>query len=130
MLSGAELQGEDKVRFAQIQERLAELSQAFSEHVLDATDSFSYLATSDELAGVPEDVQAATRAAAEAAGQDGHRLTLHKPVYLPVMQRLFRTAPLGGEELLLTVLAGFAIFPVISLEKWVRARTGGGKATA
>ena len=51
-------------------------------------------------------------------------------VYLPVMQRLFRTAPLGGEELLLTVLAGFAIFPVISLEKWVRARTGGGKATA
>ena len=86
VLSGAELQGEAKVRFAQIQERLAELSQAFSEHVLDATDSFSYLATSDELAGVPEDVQAATRAAAEAAGQDGHRLTLHMPVYLPVMQ--------------------------------------------
>jgi Ca2+-transporting ATPase len=51
-------------------------------------------------------------------------------VYLPVMQRLFRTAPLGGEELLLTALAGFAIFPVISLEKWVRARTGSRKAAA
>ena len=51
-------------------------------------------------------------------------------VYVPMMQRLFRTASLGGEELLLTLLAGFVIFPVITLEKWVRGRADGGKAAA
>ncbi len=46
-------------------------------------------------------------------------------VYLPVMQRVFATAPLSATELLLTLLAGFAIVPAVSLEKWVRARMGG-----
>ena len=86
VLSGAELQGEAKTRFAALQEQMADLGQKFSEHVLDATDSFTYYATTDELAGVPDDVKAATRAAAEAEGKDGHKLTLHMPVYLPVMQ--------------------------------------------
>jgi len=39
VLGGAELQGEAKKRFADIQERLAELSQKFSENALDATDA-------------------------------------------------------------------------------------------
>jgi oligopeptidase A len=86
VLSGAELQGEAKQRHAAIQDEQAQLSQAYSEHVLDATDGFAYFATTAELAGVPADVQAATRAAAEADGQTGHKLTLHMPVYLPVMQ--------------------------------------------
>jgi len=86
VLSGAELQGEAKTRFAALQEQMADLGQKFSEHVLDATDSFTYYATTDELAGVPDDVKAATRAAAQAEGKDGHKLTLHMPVYLPVMQ--------------------------------------------
>ena len=86
VLSGAELQGEAKTRFAAIQEQMADLGQKFSEHVLDATDSFTHYATTDELAGVPDDVKAATRAAAEAEGKDGHKLTLHMPVYLPVIQ--------------------------------------------
>lgn len=86
VLSGAELQGEAKTRFAALQEQMADLGQKFSEHVLDATDSFTHYATTDELAGVPDDVKAATRAAAEAEGKDGHKLTLHMPVYLPVMQ--------------------------------------------
>ncbi len=87
VLSGAELQGADKERFAAIQARQAELGQAFSEHVLDATDAWSHVATEAELAGVPDDVKAATRAAAEADGQaSGHKLTLHMPVYLPVLQ--------------------------------------------
>ena len=40
VLSGAELTGAAKERFAQIQERLAELSQKFSENALDATEAF------------------------------------------------------------------------------------------
>ena len=86
VLGGAELQGAAKQRFAEIQELQAAKSQAFSEHVMDSTDAFSHFTSTDELAGVPDDVQAATRAAAEAEGKPGHKLTLHMPCYLPVMQ--------------------------------------------
>jgi len=85
-LSGAELTGAARERFAQVQERLAELQQKYSENVLDATDAFSCLATPEDMAGVPQDVLAATRAAAQAEGKEGHKLTLHMPCYLPVMQ--------------------------------------------
>ncbi len=85
-LSGAELQGAAKQRFAAIQERQAELQQKFSENVLDATDAFAYYASADELEGVPADVVQAARAAAEAEGKEGCKLTLKMPCYLPVMQ--------------------------------------------
>ena len=71
VLGGAELQGESKVRYAAIQERLAELSQKFSENALDATDKFSLYATEEELEGVPEDVKTTAREAAEKEGQEG-----------------------------------------------------------
>ena len=86
VLGGAELTGAAKERFAQIQERQAEISQKFSENALDATDAFAYYATLDELSGVPEDVVHGARAAAQAEGKDGYKLTLKMPSYLPVMQ--------------------------------------------
>lgn len=86
VLGGAELQGEAKQRFADIQERQAELSQKFSENALDATDAFAHYAQLGELDGVPEDVVSAARAAAEAEGKKGYKLTLKMPCYLPVMQ--------------------------------------------
>ncbi|MDD0809808.1 M3 family metallopeptidase [Curvibacter sp. RS43] len=86
VLSGAELQGAARERFAQIQERHAEVTQKFSENALDATDAFSYYANEDELAGVPADVVQAARQAAEAEGKAGYKLTLKMPSYLPVMQ--------------------------------------------
>lgn len=86
VLSGAELTGAAKARFAEIQERQAELSQKFSENALDSTDSFAYYAGADELAGLPPDVAQAARAAAQADGKEGYKLTLKMPSYLPVMQ--------------------------------------------
>jgi len=86
VLSGAELSGAAKERFAQIQERLAELQQKFSENALDATDAFAWYASAEDLAGVPQDVIDAARAAAQAESKDGHKLTLKMPCYLPVMQ--------------------------------------------
>ncbi len=86
VLSGAELQGADKDRFAAIQERLAELAQKFSENALDATDAFAYYASAEELDGVPQDVVQAAREAAQAEGKPGYKLTLKMPCYLPVMQ--------------------------------------------
>ena len=86
VLSGAELAGDAKKRFADIQERQAELSQKFSENALDATEAFAYYANFDELKGVPSDVQQAACAAAKADGKKGYKLTLKMPSYLPVMQ--------------------------------------------
>ncbi|WP_228764692.1 M3 family metallopeptidase [Limnohabitans sp. Rim11] len=86
VLGGAELVGENKSRYAAIQERMAELSQKFSENALDATDKFSLFVSEDELDGVPEDVKTTARAAAEKDGQAGFKLTLKMPCYLPIMQ--------------------------------------------
>jgi oligopeptidase A len=86
VLSGAELEGPAKERFRAIQEQMADLSQKYSEHVLDATDGYAHYATDAELDGVPDDVKAAAREAAQAEGRDGHKLTLHFPSYYPVMQ--------------------------------------------
>jgi len=86
-LSGVELQGADRDRYAEISDREAQASQKFSENVLDSIDAWS-LFVEDEarLAGIPADVQAAARAAAEEDGKPGWKLTLKMPCYLPVMQ--------------------------------------------
>jgi len=86
VLGGAELTGTARERFAEIQEKQAELGQKFSENTLDATDAFSYYATAAEVEGVPEDVQKTAQAAAQAEGKEGFKLTLKMPCYLPVMQ--------------------------------------------
>jgi oligopeptidase A len=86
VLGGADLQGAAKRRFADIQERHAELTQKFSENSLDATDAYAYFAQDSEVAGIPPDVLAAARQAAQADGKTGFKLTLKMPCYLPVMQ--------------------------------------------
>ncbi|MDD2926635.1 M3 family metallopeptidase [Rhodoferax sp.] len=86
VLGGAELQGADRTRFAEIQERQAALSQKFSENALDATDAFAYYAQADELDGVPADVLQTAQKAAQADDKEGYKLTLKMPCYLPVMQ--------------------------------------------
>jgi oligopeptidase A len=86
VLNGAQLQGAARERFMQIQDRLAELSQRFEEHVQDATDAFAWTVDATQLDGVPDDVRAALRADAAAAGFDGFKLSLLAPRWLPVMQ--------------------------------------------
>ena len=86
-LGGAELAPAQKTRFAAIEDELAKLSQAFSEHVLDATNAFVLdLSDPAALEGLPDDALAAAKARAEAAGVPGYRVTLHMPSYLAVMQ--------------------------------------------
>jgi oligopeptidase A len=88
VLSGAELQGAARERHAQIRARRAELSQKFSENVLDATDGYTLDLPESRLEGLPADARAAAREAAQQAGVDAWRLTLHAPSYLPAMQHL------------------------------------------
>lgn len=86
-LSGVQLEGQAREDYARISEELAQTSQQFSEHVLDAIDQWHYLVTDQaELDGIPDDVLAAAQRAAQENDQPGWRLTLKMPCYLPVMQ--------------------------------------------
>lgn len=86
-LAGAELPAEHKPRFQAIQEELSALGAKFSENLLDATNAHAEWVTDEaRLAGLPEDVKAAARAAAQRDGKPGWKFTLHAPSYLPVMQ--------------------------------------------
>ncbi|MDR3412706.1 MAG: M3 family metallopeptidase [Formivibrio sp.] len=86
-LSGAELPPEQKVRFTEIAERLSELTNRFSQNLLDATDGYvTYIEDEKRLAGLPADNLAAARAAAEEDGCAGYKFTLKAPSYIPVMQ--------------------------------------------
>jgi oligopeptidase A len=86
-LGGAELAPDRKTRFREISERLAQLSSRFSDNLLDATNAFShFVADPAQTGGIPPDVLAAAREAAQADGKPGWKFTLHAPSYLPVMQ--------------------------------------------
>lgn len=43
-------------------------------------------------------------------------------IYMPFMQKVFHTSPLDMHGLLVSTLVGFAIFPIIGVEKWLRAK--------
>ncbi|MBW6496206.1 MAG: M3 family metallopeptidase, partial [Burkholderiaceae bacterium] len=86
-LGGAELVSPARERFAAIQERAAELSQRFSENVLDATNAFALpIEDEQELAGIPDDARETARAEAERRGVQGYVLTLQQPAVLAVLQ--------------------------------------------
>ncbi|MDO5667326.1 MAG: M3 family metallopeptidase [Alcaligenaceae bacterium] len=83
-LSGVELEGQAKERYAEISEQMAMTSQQFALNALDATDQWSYT-TDDptEVDGIPEHALAA---ASELANGKGWTFNLKMPSYLPVMQ--------------------------------------------
>jgi oligopeptidase A len=86
-LGGAELPPEKNARFKDISERLSQLSSRFSDNLLDATNAFSHHVADPALAaGIPQDVMAAAREAAQAEEKPGWTFTLHAPSYLPVLQ--------------------------------------------
>ena len=86
-LSGAALPKEKRERVKAIGQELSQLSQKFSENLLDATNAFELLLPDESrLAGVPAETIALYRASAKAAGKSGLRLTLQFPSYLPAMK--------------------------------------------
>ena len=92
-LSGVELRGEAKEKFAQISERQSQVSQKFAENVLDANDAWSLVIDDvNVLRGIPSDAIESFKAAAQADDaidcSEGprYKLTLKMPSYLPVIQ--------------------------------------------
>ena len=86
-LGGAELPDDQKNRFMQLQEEMAQCGAKFEENLLDATNAYSlFIDDIKALAGVPDDALAAMQAAAQADDKPGWKITLQMPSYLPVMQ--------------------------------------------
>ncbi len=87
-LSGVELEGPARERYAAIQDAIAEAQSKFEDNVLDATNAFTLDVAEAELKGVPPDVVTTAREKAKEAGLAGGlcRLTLQGPCYSPVMQ--------------------------------------------
>ena len=82
-LSGVELEGDARARYAELSEQQSQVSQKFSENVLDSIDQWSLtLDNASRLDGIPEDVIASLKV----EGADQWKLSLKMPCYLPVMQ--------------------------------------------
>jgi oligopeptidase A len=86
-LGGAELDDAGKERLKATHAELGEITTRFEENLLDATNAWGHYGEDEAaLAGIPQDVVAAARAAAREEGKPGWKLTLRMPCYLPVMQ--------------------------------------------
>ncbi|MCB2114158.1 MAG: M3 family metallopeptidase [Parvularculaceae bacterium] len=70
-MNGATLEGEDKARYAEISQRLAELYTKFANNVLHDEESYVTYLSEDQLGGLSQSLVAAARAAAEDRGQKG-----------------------------------------------------------
>ena len=88
MRAGAALDGDAKARLAAINERLATLGTAFGQNVLADEQSFVLeLDGEGDLAGLPDFVRAATRAAAQERGLAGkHAITISRSSVEPFLQ--------------------------------------------
>ncbi len=85
-LSGAELDEDDKTRFMEISTRLSQLGSTFSDHLIDATRSWTLHVTDQaELEGLPETALAGAAERARAEGLDGWLLTLDFPCFHAVI---------------------------------------------
>jgi oligopeptidase A len=93
-LAGVGLQGQERERFNEIQQELARLSTAFSNHVLDATKAFALtLDQPEDVEGLPPSLlqlaaQAARQAGAAAATPEHGpwRITLDYPSFGPFLE--------------------------------------------
>lgn len=86
-LSGAELQNNKKIFFANIQKKIAILTTRFSENVLDATNTYVlYITNEAKLAGLPDDAKQTAYLAAKKDKKQGFKFTLHFPSFFPILK--------------------------------------------
>jgi len=89
--SGADLARDKKQRLEELEAELAQVTQKYSENVLDATNAWDLVITDEaKLAGLPESARAAAAAEARAKGlaAPAWRFTLKAPSLTPVLEHL------------------------------------------
>ena len=85
-LSGVALADYEKKRYAEIRQRLSELSNQFSNNVMDSTQAWSkHVTDASVLAGLPESAFKVAEEEAQKNNLEGWVLTLHMPCYISVM---------------------------------------------
>ncbi|MDH5649082.1 MAG: oligopeptidase A [Gammaproteobacteria bacterium] len=85
-LSGADLNDKDKQRYREIEQELSQLGNQFAKNVLDATQAWELIVTSDaDLAGLPTSAIAQAKKAASGKNIKGWRFTLDGPSYIAFM---------------------------------------------
>ncbi len=85
-LSGIDLPAAEQKRYGEIQMKLSELTSAFSNQLLDATQAWTkQIADEAQLAGLTDSAKAQMKQAAEAKGVDGWLISLEFPSYYAVM---------------------------------------------
>ena len=85
-LGGVDLPEDKKKQYADLSRELAELSNKFSDNVLDATQHwFKHINDVNELAGVPGTAIEGAKQAARQKDLDGYVITLDFPSFFPVM---------------------------------------------
>ncbi len=85
-LGGVDLPQEKKEQYANLSMELSELSNRFSDNVLDATQHwYRHITDVEELAGVPETALEGAKQAAKQKDLGGYVITLDFPSFYPVM---------------------------------------------
>ncbi|WP_323008899.1 M3 family metallopeptidase [Paracoccus sp. (in: a-proteobacteria)] len=84
--AGAGLTGASRERMAEIRERLAVLSTDFAQNVLTDERDFTMAVSDDQLAGLPEWLIRAMRAAARERGLTGQIVTLNRSLIVPFLE--------------------------------------------
>ncbi|MDR0428840.1 MAG: M3 family metallopeptidase, partial [Puniceicoccales bacterium] len=122
---GADLPEEKKLRLKEVRKQLAEKTQKYSENVLDSTETWEKIIPEKDrslLDGLPETILGILREDAFRKGHaDAYRVTLHAPVYGPIMRyvrcdslrqelwlaysKIAYDAPYGNEGLIREILA-------------------------
>ena len=86
---GADLPAAGKKRLEAISRELTELTNKFSQNLLDSTADWELLLEDDaRLAGLPPSARAQARASAEKKGNTGYRFTLQAPSVIAVLTYL------------------------------------------
>ena len=92
--AGADLDDEKRKRLEEVSQELAQVTQKFSEQVLDATNDWQLVVREEtKLKGLPSTAKETARLTAleklgEEKGKDAWVFTLHMPSMLPVLQYL------------------------------------------
>lgn len=90
---GADLDSSGKRQLEEIGVELTQLTTRFAENVLDSTNAFELILTSQaDVAGLPPTAVASARESAARKGKEGWRFTLQAPDYFAVMTYLDNAA--------------------------------------
>ena len=84
--SGANLQGEAREKYRQLNNDISMLTLKFGQNVLKELNTYEIWLEKEDLAGLPESSIEAARTAAKEKGKDGYSITLAAPSYRPFMQ--------------------------------------------